>query len=293
MRTLQELNLVDDFLMNRLTSHKTYGEKATGYILGCILGRPMGKLTVVPQYFCCGESRETHGVRLDVYLDENAGGIFDIEPDQNAEKEEIASLPRRVRFYHAKIDAGSLASGEEYSGLRNVVVIFITTYDPFGLGRMVYTIKNGCVEVPEMPYDDGAQTIFLYTGGDSGDMPEGLPQLLHYMERSVSENAVTQELKELHRMVTAIRQDGEAGLAYMKSFEIEQRIRKEGIKEGIQQGIKEGREEGRSAGLTEGRMEEIVELGRQFDRPEEEILRLLQEKLKLSREQAEDAMQRY
>ena len=73
-----------------------------------------------------------------------------------------------MRFYHAKIDAGSLASGEEYSGLRNVVVIFITTYDPFGLGRMVYTIKNGCVEVPEMPYDDGAQTIFLYTGGDSG-----------------------------------------------------------------------------------------------------------------------------
>ena len=94
-------------------------------------------------------------------------------------------------------------------------------------------------------------------------------------------------------MVTAIRQDGEAGLAYMKSFEIEQRIRKEGIKEGIQQGIKEGREEGRSAGLTEGRMEEIVELGRQFGRPEEEILRLLQEKLKLSREQAENAMQRY
>ena len=90
-------------------------------------------------------------------------------------------------------------------------------------------------------------------------------------------------------MVTAIRQDGEAGLAYMKSFEIEQRIRKEGI----QQGIKEGREEGRSAGLKEGRMEEIVELGRQFGRPEEEILRLLQEKLKLSREQAEDAMQRY
>ena len=182
-----------------------------------------------------------------------------------------------MRFYHAKIDAGSLASGEAYSGLRNVVVILITTYDPFGLGRMVYTIKNGCVEVPEMPYDDGAQTIFLYTGGDSGGMPEGLPQLLHYMERSVSENAVTQELKELHRMVTAIRQDGEAGLAYMKSFEIEQRIRKEGIK----------------AGLTEGRMEEIVELGRQFGRPEEEILQLLQEKLKLSREQAENALHRY
>ena len=47
-------------------------------------------------------------------------------------------------------------------------------------------------------------------------------------------------------MVTEIRQDGEAGLAYMKSFEIEQRIRREGIKEGINEG------------LIEGRMEEIV-----------------------------------
>ena len=74
-------------------------------------------------------------------------------------------------------------------------------------------------------------------------------------------------------MVTEIRQDGEAGLAYMKSFEIEQRIR--------------------TAGLIEGRMEEIVEMGRQFGQSEEEILRLLQEKLNLSREQAEAALQKY
>lgn len=82
-------------------------------------------------------------------------------------------------------------------------------------------------------------------------------------------------------MVTEIRQDGEAGLAYMKSFEIEQRIRREGIKEGI------------NAGLIEGRMEEIVEMGRQFGQSEEEILRLLQEKLNLTREQAEAALQKY
>lgn len=281
MRTLQELNLVDDFLMNRLTSHKVYGEKAAGYILSCILERQIGKLTVVPQYFCCGEDRETHGVRLDVYLDEQAGGIFDIEPDQNSGVEEQSALPRRVRFYHAKLDAGSLASGEEYRNLRNVVVIFITTYDPFGLGRMVYTIRNGCVEEPDMPYDDGAQTVFLYTRGNSDGSPEELRQLLQYMEHSVAENAVTQELEELHRMVTEIRQDGEAGLAYMKSFEIEQRIRREGIKEGI------------NAGLIEGRMEEIVEMGRQFGQSEEEILRLLQEKLNLTREQAETALQKY
>ena len=82
MKTLEELNLVDDFLVNSLTSHKIYGEQSARYILECILRRQIGKLTVVPQRFFCGENTETHGIRLDVYLDEENGEIFDIEPDQ-------------------------------------------------------------------------------------------------------------------------------------------------------------------------------------------------------------------
>ena len=69
MKTLEELNLVDDFLVNSLTSHKIYGEQSARYILECILHRQIGKLTVVPQRFFCGENLETHGIRLDVYLD--------------------------------------------------------------------------------------------------------------------------------------------------------------------------------------------------------------------------------
>ena len=232
MKTLEELNLVDDFLVNSLTSHKIYGEQSARYILECILHRQIGKLTVVPQRFFCGENTETHGIRLDVYLDEENGEIFDIEPDQNDGKEEIVSLPRRVRFYHAKIDAGNLTAGDTYGSLRNVIVIFITIYDPFGLNRMVYTIKNRCIEVPELEYEDGAQTIFLYTRGREGNPPEELKQLLHYMEHSSIENAPSENLKKLHRMVTAVKRDGEVGLAYMKSFEREERIRKQGEAEG-------------------------------------------------------------
>lgn len=93
-----------------------------------------------------------------------------MKPDNNSGAGEVAALPRRVRFYHAKIDAGNLAAGEEYNALRNVVVIFITTYDPFGLKRMVYTIKNSCVEEPGLLYEDGARTIFLYMGGRQGNL---------------------------------------------------------------------------------------------------------------------------
>ena len=249
MKTLEELNLVDDFLVNSLTSHKIYGEQSARYILECILHRQIGKLTVVPQRFFCGENLETHGIRLDVYLDEENGEIFDIEPDQNDGKEEIVSLPRRVRFYHAKIDAGNLTAGDTYGSLRNVIVIFITTYDPFGLNRMVYTIKNCCVEVPELKYEDGAQTIFLYTRGREGNPPEELKQLLHYMEHSSIENASTESLKKLHQMVTAVKRDGEVGLAYMKSFEREERIRRQGEAEGRKAGLEEGKKEGLEEGI--------------------------------------------
>ena len=161
MSKLASMNLIDDFMMNILTSHKVYGAKASEYILECILHRKINKLIMVPQKFIPAINPKAHGIRLDIYLDEDCGEIFDIEPDKNDNKSDIMSLPRRVRFYHAKIDAGNLANGEGYQKLRNVIVIFITNYDPFGLNRMVYTIKNGCVEAPDLSYEDGAKTIFL------------------------------------------------------------------------------------------------------------------------------------
>ena len=92
---------------------------------------------------------------------------------------------------------------------------------------MVYTIKNGCVEVPALPYEDGARTIFLYTKGKAGNPPKELQQLMRYMENSTLENAQTAGLARLHEMVTELKSDREVGLAYMKSYEIEQYIRSE------------------------------------------------------------------
>lgn len=182
MRQLEELNLLDDFLVNSLTSHKIYGEPAARCILECILHRRIGKIKVTPQHF---------------------------------------------------------VQGEDYGSLRNVFVIFIMTYDPFGRDRMVYTAKNGILEEPDIPYEDGARTIFLYTRGRRGNPPEDLRQLLQYMEHSSKENAKTKDLQRLHEMVTAVKRDGEVGLAYMKSYEIEAKIRREGVAEGKVIGIAE------------------------------------------------------
>lgn len=109
-----------------------------------------------------------------------------------------------------------------------IFVIFICPYDPFGDDRMIYTIRNYCVENPELPYEDGARTIFLYTKGRKGRDNESLSQLLDYMENTTRENAVTEELEDIQEMVDVVKEDAEVTVAYMKGFERDQMFLEEG-----------------------------------------------------------------
>ena len=91
---------------------------------------------------------------------------------------------------------------------------------------------------------------------------------MHYGKRRKHEN-----LKKLHRMVTAVKRDGEVGLAYMKSFEREERIRKQGE--------------------AEGKAEEIIRLGRRFEKSKDEIVELLKEELGVKEENALEILEMY
>lgn len=194
-RKLAELNLLDDFLFGTMMNYPGVGEEFGRKLLEIIFQKEFGKLTVVSQKMYYGSDTDLHGARLDVYLEEGDDAaeirdqvsIYDVEPDQDSRAEQIRSLPRRVRFYHAKIDAGSLKSGESYKNLKNVIVIMIMPFDPLEMNRMVYTVRSKCEEEPDLDYDDGARTLFLYTKGTQGNPPEELRQLLHYMECTTEE----------------------------------------------------------------------------------------------------------
>ena len=133
-----------------------------------------------------------------------------------------------VYLKYAIIDSRSLKSGQSYDKLKRVFVIFICPYDPFGDDRMIYTIRNHCVENPELPYEDGARTIFLYTKGRKGRDNESLSQLLDYMENTTRENAVSEELEAIQEMVDVVKEDAEVTVAYMKGFERDQMFLEEG-----------------------------------------------------------------
>ena len=160
----------------------------------------------------------------------------------------VEALPRRVRFYHSKIDSISLASGTGYEELKKVYVILIMPFDPFGENHMIYTIRNRCEELPDMPYDDGSCTIFLYTRGKLGNIPQQLRELLEYMEQTSEEKASNDELKEIHRMVDKVKKDEEVSKEYMKIYEKEQML------------LRQGKEEGREEGKIDGKIEEKIDL---------------------------------
>ena len=84
---------------------------------------------------------------------------------------------------------------------------------------------------PDVPYDDGAKTIFLYTRGTKGQVSEEVRQFLRYMENSTSENAVNDTLRDFHHLVETVKKDREVSVKYMKQFERDNMMRAEGREE--------------------------------------------------------------
>ena len=243
-RNLEELNLLDDFLMGSVLSYPGIGPEVCRRMVSIILNREIKQIRIIPQKVYFGADTDKHGIRLDVYAEEKADDlntVYDIEPDKDGRESLRLALPKRARFYHAKIDADSLASGEDYGKLKNVIVIFICPYDPFQLNRMVYTIKSCCVEEPDLVYEDGARTIFLYTKGIKGNPPA--------------------ELREV-------------SLEYMKIFERERLIREDGYASGREAELVEIIRRKQQKGLSADDIAEWLELDKEYV---EKVMKLLEE----------------
>lgn len=243
-RKLEDLNLMDDFLFQEMVSKEGIGEEFCRILLSTILGRPIQKIKVIPQKVLLGIDTGSHGIRMDAYIEDRSGDdievaadIYDIEPNNTYEKE---TLPKRTRYYDALIDSQLLETGADYSKLKNVMIIMILPYDPFGMDRMVYTVKNHCLEEPSVPYDDGLVKLYLYTKGTARNPGKSLRDMLKYMEKSTEDNVTDDSIAKIHNLVNKVKRDKEVGINYMKSWEREQFIRREGLEEGLAEGLTEG-----------------------------------------------------
>ena len=297
MRTLQELNVLDDFLFNEMTARGEEGVEFCKILLETILDRPLRNVKVQHQRKVQGRGTSQHGIVIDAYIEvedeqspvkpidaEIGADIYDVEPNSYKEKSEA----RRGRYYHALIDSKILRTGIDYKNMKNVTIILILPYDPFGKDRMVYTIMNQCKEDSSVEYADGLKTIYLYTKGKAEEgTGQKLRDMLRYIENSTEENAVNEDLKKFHEMVNEIKQDEEVGIKYMKIWERESYIRREGQEAGrmltLVELIKKKYLKGKSLDIIAEELEEAAEaiqpiyevVKKNPEETEEKILELL------------------
>ncbi len=170
-KTLEQLNVMDDFLMNAVTANPDVGEHFCRTVLSVLLQRKIEKIRIVSQRAIPAMIPGLRGIRMDVEIEEFGEetdmpvNVYDLEPHL----QKGIHLPRHNRFYQAKIDGRSMKSGEtDFLKLPNLYVLTITNYDPFGYDYMMYRIRNRCEEVPQLQYDDGLEFIYFYTGGQKG-----------------------------------------------------------------------------------------------------------------------------
>ena len=240
-KTLQELNLTDDFLFDVATEElencKAIIELTTGLRLKSLKWKSGQKVI----HNLPGK----RGVRLDFIAESEDGRIFDVEMQNRNE----GNIPKRTRFYQALIDAPILKSGERgFDKMNPLYIIIICNYDPYGKKKYCYTFDNQCKEVPGLRLGDEVTKLLLSTKGENEEeVPKELVDFLHYVTES-NENGLPDEcderLKRLHESIREIKASADMEVEYMKMEERERIIR----------------DEGKQLGIMTGKMEDILEL---------------------------------
>ena len=216
-KPIEKLTIVDDFMFGAVMSNP----KLCKPLLELILGVKIQRIEYPELQKVINEKYGSKGIRLDVYVEDEAGTVYNVEIQTTDKK----NLPKRLRYYQGMIDLNILNRGEDYASLRRSFVIFICTYDPFGKGRWVYTFENRCREDQDIALGDEAAKIVLNTKGHVGEISKELKSLLHYMDSLVPEDDYT---RELDSTVAEVRRDEKWRLEYMRLVERDRENRRLG-----------------------------------------------------------------
>lgn len=125
---------------------------------------PIERVALVQQQRTTDISYEAKAVRLDVYVADGTGMVYDIE----MQRLNATNLPRRARYYQSLLDSEQLDKGADYNDLPDTFVIFFCTFDPFRKGFRRYTFKQTCQEDSSIEVEDGTTRMFLNSSAEKG-----------------------------------------------------------------------------------------------------------------------------
>jgi hypothetical protein len=213
-KTIRELNLEDDFLFSKVMADNEICKR----VLEQILNISIEKVVSLYTQRTIDMLLEGKGVRLDVYVNDNKGTVYNVEMQRAKNKD----LAKRTRYYQGNIDLDLISSGKPYNDLRKTYIIFICTFDFFNDGRHIYTFENICRENQKISLGDETTKIFLNTAGTRDDISSDMRDFLTYIENTSEEFAFKSQnrlLTDIQKKVDAIKSSKETEVEYMTLLE--------------------------------------------------------------------------
>ena len=179
--TWEELGISNDFLFGKIMQNAELCQE----LLQRILPDPELQKAIKPD-------ADAKSIRLDVYVRDGKGTIYDIEMQVTDTKE----LPKRTRYYQSLIDLQLIDKGQHYKLLKPSYIIFICPFDAFHQGRHIYTFENLCKEDHNIALEDGAVKIFLNADSKMDDVSKELAAFLDYVAGKETDDSFVKKLDD-------------------------------------------------------------------------------------------------
>ena len=225
----QKLNLSDDFLFSKVMQD----EEILRLLLEKILMFPIKKVALVQYQRVMEIDPCAHGIRLDVYADDEAGTRYSVEMQKRNEY----NIGKRSRYYLSIMDLDQLEKGVNYNRLKNTFVIFICLFDPFHRQKQKYTFERKCIEIDDLSLNDESSIVVLTNADDSnGDMD--IEKFFRYIISSTTETADTLDsdlITRIHKRVLKVKNNMELEVEFVKLRERDEANYKAGFEEGALQ----------------------------------------------------------
>ena len=221
----EELDFTDDFFFCKIL---VKNKQLCRELLEMILQIKIAKIVFLAEQKPIEVTADGKGIRLDVYVEDDAKTVYDIEMQPTMKK----NLPKRSRYYQGMIDLNLIERGANYKELKKSFVIFICLSDPFDKGLHVYTFENRCRECTELLLGDETTKVFINAAGTADDVTQEMKDFLDYLQGKGAKSNLARCIED---EVNKARVHEEWKVEYMSLFLRDQ--------EKFEEGEEKGREE--------------------------------------------------
>ena len=223
-KDFKDLDLTNNFLFSKVMQDPELCKE----LLEIILDVEIERIEYSEMEKTLDEKPEAKGVRLDVYVKDGKGTVYDVEMQTT----NPGNLPKRSRYYQDLIDLNLITKGEDYKALNKSFVIFICLEDIFKGGRHIYTFENRCIQDPDIALGDETTKIFLNPHSEMDDVS---PKLANFLKFLIDGKPVDEFTERLVEAVETAKNNDFLKVEYMSYYANQHDAYAEGLEKGLKQ----------------------------------------------------------